>query len=256
MKRLLLLCVVIAAALAGTSAGVWLAHPEPTLAAGTGSGTPRPSEPLYIPDEGANLGDVWEASDATLHVPIANRAEHPIEVIDVQTSCDCADAWPRRFTVPPRDAISVYVTIDLSRRSLRQVGMARRPFTAVVTPVTAAGPALGSFTVRGVAVSRVTVNHLAVNFGDSNAAGRPPLSRKVIVTAHVPADRVVASSESDAVAMAVARLSDGRYQLTLTPNTARPAGPFAAVVRVAVVTPDGDVLPGTAVPVEGILAVE
>lgn len=188
--------------------------------------------PLFVPDDQLDVGEVWEAKDARLTIPLHNRTDHDIHVIDFDAACDCKGIVPKRLTVPARGSAEFQVVMDLTLRSPDQTDVPKRVFVARIRPVLGTGERAGAFEVRGVVKSRATINLRSMQFGDSNVAGQPPHPRKAIVTAHVPCEDLVAASDDPCVSATIARLDGNRFQLTVTPDTARPPGPFRTSVRV------------------------
>ena len=114
-----------------TGRAIW-AQPETTA-------TTKPSAPLphlYIADDKLDLGEVWETNDAILTVPISNRTDKPIEILDFESSCDCGEISPRRLTVPANGSANVTVKMDLTRRTPQQMGMIRRKYSHSLKPLT------------------------------------------------------------------------------------------------------------------------
>lgn len=216
---------------------------------------PPPPSPLTVPADKLAVGDVWETKDAKFTLPITNTTDRTLEVQDFESSCDCGQIAPRRLTLPPGGTAEVTVAMDLMPRTTRQLGMVRRQFSTTVTPVLATREKVAPLTIQGVAVSWVTANYLHVHFGDSNAAGRPPHSRRVFLTAHLPLDGISATSDSDSLTAAVTKLPEAdKFQLLLTPNTTKQPGPFAATVTLRPVGGRAPPAVSLALPVEGTLA--
>ena len=217
---------------------------------------PRPPPScLIVPSDKLNVGEVWETKDAKFALPITNATDRPLEIQDFESSCDCGEITPRRLLLPPGGTGTVTVTMDLLPRTSRQLGMARRQFSTTVKPILTSGEKVKPLTVQGVAKSWVTLNYLHVHFGDSNAAGQPPVSRKAFLTTHIHLDGISATSDSDSISTTVTKLPEpNKFQLLLTPNTTRTPGPFAATVTlrpVGALAPAGVTL---TLPVERTLA--
>ena len=214
-----------------------------------------PPSCLTVPADKLSVGEVWETKDAKFALPITNTTERPLEIQDFESSCDCGEISPRRLLLPPGGTGTVTVTMDLLPRTSRQLGMARRQFSTTVKPILASGGKVEPLTVQGVAKSWVTLNYLHVHFGDSNVAGQPPISRRVIATTYVDLDGIGATSDNDSISTTVTKLAEpNKFQLLLTPNTTKKPGPFAATVTLRPVgahVPAGVTL---TLPVEGTLA--
>ena len=94
-----------------------------------------PLSALYIADGQQDLGEVWETADAILTVPISNRTDKPIEILDFESSCDCVVVTARDITIPAQGSVSISVRTDLTKRTPQQFGMAKRKFNISLRPV-------------------------------------------------------------------------------------------------------------------------
>ena len=107
----------------------------------------------------------------------------------------------------------------------------------VSTPVTGRG-----WKLQGIVHSRVTLDTLFLHFGEAAVHGRPPVTRKVVATTHVPAQGIEARANPDTVSVQVERRGDipTRFELAVTPRSDLPPGPFKAWVTIDLVLPTGD----------------
>ncbi len=122
--------------------------------------------------------------------------------------------------------------MDLPDRAGREVGDTRRPFAVELRPVWAASARKELWQLRGTAVSRATLNQVAIHFADTNRHGQPARPRTATLTTRVPCRDVVCRTENNAVAISIKDLEPGKYKLTFVPDTTRPAGAFTTKVRV------------------------
>jgi hypothetical protein len=86
--------------------------------------------------------------------------------------------------------------------------------------------------LRGTAVSRATLNQVAIRFEDTNRHGQPARPRTATLTTHVPCQDLVCLTDNTAVAVSIRDMEPGKYKLTCVPDTTRPTGTFATKVRV------------------------
>ena len=85
---------------------------------GTGPSAPLESiRILSIDTTSLYFGRAWEQADFPLRLQIRNNQPRHIEVIRVESSCNCLSVEPRSFTVPGNGAISVRLHLDLRRPS-------------------------------------------------------------------------------------------------------------------------------------------
>ena len=122
-RALLILVGTPVAVAAGIALGrAFWAQPEARAVA-----LPSPPLPaLYVADDQLDLGEVWESRDAVLTVPISNRTDKPIEILNFESSCDCGEISPRQLTVPANGTSNVTVKMDLTRRGSHQKQAVRR----------------------------------------------------------------------------------------------------------------------------------
>jgi hypothetical protein len=72
---------------------------------------------LYVEEDKLDLGEVNESKEALFSLPISNRTQQPIEILDFETSCDCGKIYPRNLTVPAMGVAIITVELDLTNRS-------------------------------------------------------------------------------------------------------------------------------------------
>jgi hypothetical protein len=210
---------------------------------------------LFVEPATLDLGEVWEAKRHVIPIPIRNRTSVDIRIDELSASCNCAGVSPRAFVIPAGQTVTVEVAIDLTHRMPWEVGRANRPLTIELRPVCASRPSAKQWVIRGTVLSRVTLNQLELAFGDSNTHGQPPMPRRLAGTAHVPAAFLTARVEPPVVDVRIEPPGegDGRFTLVVTPDTRQPAGGFKGTLYVGVATPHGEHLPGTEIPIDGVL---
>jgi hypothetical protein len=238
----------------------------------TGKGPAVPDHParpdyelvgsLAVESSSLDLGEVWEEPEHVHTLILRNRGPREVNVTDVVTSCSCVSVRPRSFTVPPGGSVQLAVTLDLTKRDPGDLGQAVRPFAAEVYPTTPGTRAAGeraSWTIAGRVKSRITLDALALHFGERPIYGEPAEPRTLTAAVHVPA-REVRVTTADAGLTANVQLLDSagqRYTVALTPDTkALTPGSFKTTVTVSVVTPSGETLFGARLPVEGVVRPE
>ena len=105
--------------------------------------------------------------------------------------------------------------------------------------------------ITGTRRSRVAVSPIYLNFGESNVAGRPPVSRTVAVFLDDSAQTFGANSSSDLIRVVGRPGLNGGIRLVVTPDTTRIRGDFAGTILVTAIGHDGQVTGSTTVAVEG-----
>ncbi len=209
-----------------------------------------------------DLGDVWEDSEYALELPLRNQTGQEIRVTEFAASCGCVSLRPETLTIPPKDSKPLQVTLDLTKRQQSEVGRDVRPFVVDLSPRTSekADSRPQSWRIQGRVKSRVTLDTLALHFGEKVVQGEPPVSRKVFASVHVPARAIeVRVDKPEVMAVRAVALNEdkSRYQLEFTPNAdVLPLGPFKTTATVQVVTAEGETFRGPSLPVEGIVQPE
>jgi hypothetical protein len=209
---------------------------------------------LAVETAALDLGEVWEEKGYVSHLPIRNQTGADIQVRDFSIGCDCLAVTPRSLTIPARQNATVSLDLDLAHRSPVDLNAARRPFAVEVTPVTKSFfSRQPGWRVRGVILSRVTLDALSVHFGETPVHGQPTRPQTVLATVHVPAQGLEATVDPKVATVQVSRLpdSDDRYRLAITVQPTLPPGPFKSEVTVTVLTPAGERLPGETLPILG-----
>ncbi len=208
---------------------------------------------LYIADDKQDLGNVWESCDAILTVPISNRTDKPIEILDFESSCDCGEISPRQLTVPANGTANVTVKMDLTRRTPQHMGMVRRKFGLTMVPVLNGTVQSLPLTICGIARSVITLNHTSMHFGDTNVSGRDLVSRKLVVTLHEAVQDLAIASDDDSVRVKVAKRTSDTYELEISPNTTKSPASFSSKIKIAAIERNGKISNRLSVSVEGTL---
>ena len=222
---------------------------------GPDSGGEHVIDGLSVPADALNLGDLWEEKDFICELPVRNGTSRDIRVADFAVSCGCFTIEPHSFNIGPGEIRGIRLQFDWSRRRSSELGQAERPFAYEITPLLAKGelPRAPGWKVHGVVRSRITSAALNVHFGDAPIVGQAPVTRKVLVTAHIPVRKVIATAEPPVLAVRVdpAPGAFGRYEVTMSPLAHLPPGDFQSLVKIDIVTPHGERLRGTELPVAG-----
>jgi hypothetical protein len=148
--------------------------------------------PLAVDTSSLDLGEVWEEPAYVHKLSVHNRSSQEAKITDVVASCGCLSVSPRAFTVAPGESAELTVTLDLTRRDRSELGQEVRPFSAAVYPTTPGVRAAGeraSWTIAGRVKSRLTLDPLAIHFGERPIFGEPAEPRTVTATLHIPPPR-------------------------------------------------------------------
>ena len=148
----------------------------------------------------------------------------------------------------------VTFTLDLTYRVSGVIGLVEREFTVEIVPVFERGISRGqSWSLHGIAKSRLTLDTLSVDFGEAPVRGQRPIPRKVLATVHVPFDRLEVTTDLKVATVKVERYK-GRtntFELSVSWNPSLPVGPFKSQAVIDVIGPGGERLRGANLPIVG-----
>lgn len=214
---------------------------------------------LAVATADLDLGEVWEEKGIAWRLPIHNQTTQRIEIHDIQQSCGCTDIKPRRLSIAAGETATIDLTLDLTHRTYSDSGQSRRPFSVALHPVLnpKSQPRL-SWKLQGTIVSRVTLDKLAIDFGERPIHGGTPVTLKVMATVHVPCQRLEAAVKPEAAAVTVIPQQDEptEFEIILAANPDLPPGKFQAEVQIFTVSPNGEKALGVTLPISGIMQPE
>jgi hypothetical protein len=209
---------------------------------------------LAVQTSKLDLGQVWEQKDFAYELPIENHTSRDLEIVDFALSCGCLGIEPRHLSVPANGTATVRLKVDLTQRSLRDLGRASRPVDLEITPLQKNGWPRGSgWNLHGVVNSRVVLDTFAVDFGELPVHNQPCAPTKVLATVHVPMQKLVASVDPKVAMVQIHPRPEGpdRFDLLITPRETLPPGSFECKSKLDLVAPDGQHLPGVTLPISG-----
>lgn len=216
-------------------------------------------EGLAVAAADLDLGEVWEEQGIAWRLPIRNQSAGRIEIHDLLQSCGCTDMKPRRFSIAAGETATVDLTLDLTHRTYSDAGQARRPFEVTISPVLnpKVRPRLG-WKLHGTIVSRITLDKLAVDFGERPVHGGTPVTLNVLAAVHVPCQRLEAVVKPEvATANVIPQQGENtKYEIVLAANPHLPPGKFQTDVKIFAVSPTGEKALGVTLPISGIMQPE
>lgn len=201
-----------------------------------------------------DLGTVWEDDNLHYRLPIENRTESDIRVVDFVPSCWCLDITPRPLLIPAGTTKLVDVALDLTHRAPGEIGLVEREFGEDITPVFDKGKYHGhGWRLHGISKSRITLDTLSVDFGEAPVRGQSPAPRKVLATVHVPIDHLEVTTEPTIALVKVEHHKShaNSFELSISWNPALPVGLFKSQAKIELITPAGDRLRGAILPISG-----
>ena len=209
---------------------------------------------LAVENAALDLGEIWEQTEYVHELVIRNQNPVTEEIQDILPSCGCLSVEPRTLNIPSGGTATVRLKIDLASRKPGEIGLANRPFVVEIWPIRKRSPERREgWQVHGIIRSRVTLDILALDFGDEPVCGQPPLSRKVIARIHVPDVKLqVKAAPAHVTVEARPHLGSGdAFELTIAPKSLLEAGPFRCKVSLDLITDSGKRLSGVILPVSG-----
>lgn len=228
----LMLGSAVAAHLAATAVGPLLWNQK--------GGDPTPNfqrpRPHPVTDDGQSFdfGEVWEAPDHLVRVPVHNRRGGSLDVTDVTASCGCTHVSPTRFSVSPHVASPVDVRIDLTKRAHHAIGQLDRPFHASLTLVGRYGEPVERVNVHGRVKRRLVLDEPDLHFGESCAANTAARPRSVVITCRDQSVTPRVSVQPEGfVRCQLTPLGETRHRLSVTPVVSLPAGDYAGEVVIS-----------------------
>jgi len=190
-----------------------------------------PLPPLYVAEDKRDLGEVWETSDAVLTIPISNSTDKPIEILDFETSCDCGEISPRRLTVPANGTANVTVKMDLTRRTIQQIGLDRRRFTHSFKPVTSS-PKHDPLEVQWIVRSGAVFNHCAIHFWATSPREKAQATRSLKIAARTNILKIKARALSDRFSASIRQVSEGNWEVEVIPASPLLPGTWQSEVAI------------------------
>jgi hypothetical protein len=203
-----------------------------------------------------DLGEVWERPDFVHSIAIRNRRSTTAEIQAFAASCDCLSVESRTLAIPPGETATVRLKLDLSLRALHELGQAVRPLHLEIRPVCKGAVSKeAGWVLHGVVKSALTLDTLALRFGDAAGSGATPFSRKVRATVHLPGGSLRATAKPDLVTVDVRQRPEttDEFELTIAPRKGLPVGAFTCKLKLEVVSAAGEVIPGVTLAIDGTI---
>jgi hypothetical protein len=226
----------VAAYWGGTAAREWRKPPPVEVVEG-----------LAIPAADLDMGEVWEAKGIAWRLPIHNQTAATVEIHDLLASCGCTSIEPRKLSISAGETATINLQLDLTHRTYSDAGLAERPFAVMLRPVIGAGQPRGpAWKLHGTIKSRVTVDPLAVDFGERPVHGQTPVTQKIVAAVHLPCRDLEVMVEPKVATATIHRRSDDEttFDIVLAANPNLPPGEFKGEAQIKVVTPTGERWPG------------
>jgi hypothetical protein len=218
-----------------------------------------PREPriagLTVAAADLDFGEVWEAEEFAWPLPIRNETSKDIKIVDFFKSCTCFEVNPRSLTVPAHQTKTVQLTLDLTNRSEAETGLQSRLFLNEITPQLEKGkfPHEPGWQLHGLVRSRITLDNLAVHFGEAPVHGQASVPYRVLAKVHVATEKLEITVHPDLALVQVRRRDDdpSQFEISVAPRSDLPVGRFEGRVKIDLLTPSGDRLSGISLPIEG-----
>ncbi len=216
-------------------------------------------EGLMVPLNSLDIGEVWEEQKFVWNLPVRNLTSNAIEIREFSTSCSCTAIEPSRLAIPPGEAATIKLTIDLTHRPYAEEGAARRPFNLSVHPIiTRTRRNLPGWEIHGTIKSRVTLDAKSVHFGDQPIHGQPAVTRKVLATVHVPCRELEVTVNPLIATATVHRSEDdpARFEITVAATPSLNPGIFQTDAKINIVESNGKHTLAFSLPIFGTMRSE
>jgi hypothetical protein len=212
-------------------------------------------EGLRIDPAHLDFGQAWEEKNFVWKLPIQNKTSQDIKIQDFALSCGCLDIEPKSLTIPANEVREIGLSVDLTKqRWLPNLGDSERSFAVEITPIqnARAWPRIG-WKLHGTVRSRITLDKLAMNFGDEPVKEESPVKLKALAIVHIAAKAVAPEFDSKIVKVALKPREDhpNHFDVEVSPQPTLPVGEFETQVRLDIIAPSGERFPGTVLPVTG-----
>jgi hypothetical protein len=211
---------------------------------------------LYIADDKQDLGEVWESSDAVLTVPISNRTDKPIEILDFESSCDCGEISPRQLTIPANGTANVMVKMDLTRRTQQQMGMVRRKLEIGMKVVVANSATGQSLQLHGIIITAVAGDWKPILFDDWCVKDGDAITRKIKCDLCCRNSTIICQCHNPRIKVLCVAQSESQIHIHVTPDPAGSAGSFQGDVTIVCILEDGTRILAARVNVNGTMIIQ
>lgn len=212
-----------------------------TIAVGFGvmsyrSGSQEIGTPLEIAPSKLSFGEAWARDGYQWSLPICNRGERIVRVLDVRTSCSCAGTVdPRSFVLRPGETKVVQLTLDLTSSVKEKGTQGKYPLSFDVVVVSDAGKRLRqTWQIEGVVRHAVECSPSRIDFFGDLVEGANFPARRVHVRCFDSASNLEVECDPDLVRVVV-HPADGEgreFELEVTPAEGQPVGSFEDTIVV------------------------
>jgi hypothetical protein len=206
-----------------------------------------------IDAEYLDLGVLWEDQEQTRTLPVRNRTDRDIEVLDFQSSCSCLGVEPKALTVPSGGRADIRVKLHAPRGPAREDGPDLWDFQAQVLPVVKEGfLAQWEWKLSGRVRRAVTIRPARVEFAGPLIRGTTWQAEKVTAKPLVAAKDLRVQCDERSVSVQVTRKGDD-YELAVAPAAGLACGRLTSEVSVQVVPETGEEIPPRKFGVTGLV---
>jgi hypothetical protein len=212
-------------------------------------------EGLAIPSENLDLGEVWEANNVTLELPILNTSRRDVEVGKFISSCGCTEIRPSTLSIAPGETKKIFLTLDLTHRAASELGASRRPFRVAFYPLIQNTDQRESskWELHGTIKSRVTLDTPTIHFGSQPICGEKPASQRLLATVHVPCKGLEVNVDPRVATVTVKRLAvnSDRFEVIIFNNPSLAPGNFHVDATIDVEESTGGRIMAVRLPIDG-----
>lgn len=198
-----------------------------------------------------DFGEVWEDADFHWKLPIRNTTTQEIKVLDFAVSCTCVSLKPRSFTLAPGEVKELELSLDLTRR--KRLPQGQEVFQALLLPKIKGSIArTQGWTLHGRVRQLLKFNPAVAVFGDL-IRGQSAPDVLINVESVLPLRSLDKKGKESNACVQVVQKGSRKFELTVTPPSTLPAGPFHLEIPIQPTGQDGKLLPAKKLIVVGIM---
>ncbi len=188
---------------------------------------PLPNRGLTIDASHLDFGELWENSELSKRLSIANAGSSQVEILDWTSSCGCVAVRPRSFKIAPGAIQELAVDVDLRFLVARaESGSEAPPFSIKLIPQIRGSEAeQEGWIVKGRIKRLLRLDRAQVDFGDKLIRGESFPSRRFRVDAAVSLDELTAHTNPSQATVTVVG-GPTEFLLEICPCQDLQPGPF------------------------------
>jgi hypothetical protein len=198
------------------------------------------SGPLQVPDDGLDIGDVWENSDIQVSLPIKNVSGADVTISNFMVSCNCLSVNPPSLNIARGGIARVTLSLNLLPKLSEERGVVRTFAVSMVPQLDGSAHKAGPWHVRGsVHPLPIQIEPNAIDLGAELLPEDDIYFEKFRVSSPYHLHDVVVQDKPPYVGIVKSRLGPDAFEFNVEVDPSRlPVGPFSSVLRLRPVGED------------------